>query len=171
MPATTKVAQLDAPMTFAHADIPAVTRKVRDGAPVVLRGIQKFCGATLGFAGLLLLVFPFGASSTTEILLKMMFALILGFSGAALWQAGTSQMEPEMELDMVRREIRMVHVRGTRRNLAMRRKFSDLSGVKMDGAQVQFWDEDNTLLADISIADPATRSSLQRALRGEGISV
>ena len=140
-----------------------------EGLPAVLRFLKQFCGICLSFAGLFLLVFPFGMTTPTEVLSKMMVALVLGFVGAALYQSGRATRAPELEIDMARREIRVVRWNGASHSLAARRKFTDLTRAEISDSDVRLWDADGTLLAEISVTDTVALGLLRGALREEGV--
>ncbi|THH38293.1 hypothetical protein E4Z66_01605 [Aliishimia ponticola] len=148
-----------------------VTMTARGGTRALIRTAQRFLGVTLSVAALSLLLLPFGAETTAEILLKLMFALVLGFVGAALWQAGGRVAAPELEIDVVRREVRLIRGFGPSRSIVTRRRFRDLGAVKTQDHSVSFWDADQELLAEVTIADDTALRSLRSALRDEGLAL
>lgn len=167
MTATAKELTLDAPAI----DIPDVTLRARDGVPFLVRTAQRFAGVSLSVAAVTLMIFPFGAGSTTEILCKMMVAIVLGFAGAALYQAGSPVPTPELELDIIRREVRLVRWTGKSRTVARRVKFSDLSRAEFGDRSVRIWDGQDTMLAELTLSETGARRSLKSALMDEGIRV
>ena len=140
-----------------------------EGLPSVFWFLKQFCGICLSFAGLFLLVFPFGMTTPTEVLSKMMVALVLGFVGAALYQSGRASRAPELEIDMTRREVRVVRWNGSAYALAARRKFTDLTRAEISGSDVRLWDADEALLTEISVTDAVALDALRGALRDEGV--
>lgn len=154
---------------IAETDIPDVRLKVRDGARDAVRFAQRFGGVALSFAALGLLLLPFGGTSTAEVLTKLMVALVLGFIGAALWQSGSPVPTPELEIDMVRREVRLVRWMQDRRAVVKRRRFADLERADFEGDTVQLWEKDNNLLAEVSVRDEMGLRSLRRAMTDEGL--
>lgn len=148
-----------------------VSVKMRDGVPWLVRTAQRFGGVACSVAGLALLLFPFGAATTTEILCKFMVALILGFVGAALWQAGSPVATPEMEIDLVRREVRLIRWVGRQRHETSKAPFSDLGRADVTGRVARLWDKTDGLIAEISLADENAVRSLKRALQDEGVPV
>ena len=171
MTGTVKAVALEEAPSRLSDPVLEVSVRIRDGVPWAVRTLQRFGGAACSAAGLALLLFPFGAVSTTEILCKLMVALILGFVGAALWQAGTPKPLPELEIDLVRREIRFVSWMGHHRHEASKAPFSDLGRAEVSGHIARLWDKTGGLLAEISLADERAVKSLKRALQDEGVPV
>lgn len=151
--------------------LPAVSLRARNGARALGRMAQRFGGVSLSVAALTLLLFPFGSETTSEILCKMMVALVLGFVGAALWQAGTPVPAPQIEIDVVRREVRLVRWTQDARSILTRRRFSDLGAVDLQGNTAQFWDANDELLASVAVRNEASLRSLRLALRNEGFDI
>lgn len=141
-----------------------VLLRARSGHRLFLRTAQRMCGASLSTAALGLWLVPVGAGSTAEVLSKIMITLVLGFAGAALWQSGAPTPSPEIEIDMIRREVRVVRWYGETKSLVTRCRFCDLSGATIAGRDVKLWDEGGDLLADLTLPDAALAHSLRRAL-------
>lgn len=157
--------------THPGVEQPDAALNARDGMPSVIRVVQRFGGVAMSVAGLALLVLPFGASSTTEILCKIMVALVFGFAGAALWQAGSPVEAPEIEVDMVRREIRLMRWRGQTAQLVRRSHFGELARAEIDGRSVRLWTAEGNLLADLTLPESAALTRLRSALADEGVQV
>ena len=98
-----------------------------------------------------------------------MVALILGFAGAALWQAGSPRRQPELELDPVRREARLVCRHGGKSKLVARRKFKDLDRAEISDDHVRLWDADGAILADVALADANMARLVRRTLSMAGV--
>lgn len=143
--------------------------QVRDGAKDAVRFCQRFTGASLTFAAVALMLLPFGMSSTAELLSKLMVALVLGFVGAALWQSGSPMPSPELEIDMERREIRMVREVKGQRSVERRRRFADLARADFDEDTVHLYERSGDLLAIVTIRDEMGLRALRRALTDEGL--
>jgi hypothetical protein len=142
-----------------------VMLRTRGGRRFLVRASQRFLGVSLSVAALGLWLVPVGAGGTAEVLSKLMVTLLLGFAGAALWQAGSPRPMPEIEIDLVRREVRLVRFYGETRSLVTRRRFEDLSGAAFRGRDVQLWDEAGELLAELTLPDDALTAALRRALQ------
>ena len=138
--------------------------RASNGERLMLRGAQRFLGVSLSVAALAMWLIPIGAGGTAELLSKIMFTLVLGFAGAAFWQAGTPRPAPEIEIDMIRREVRLVRWYGETKSLVTRRRFADLTGAVFEGRDVQLWDRDGELLADITLPDERLARALHHAL-------
>ncbi|MEP4195363.1 MAG: hypothetical protein ABJL99_06970 [Aliishimia sp.] len=147
----------------------SVTLRATGGQRLILRAIQRLLGASFSIAALFLWLLPVGNGGTAEILCKLMVTLVLGFSGAALWQAGTPTPAPELEIDLVRREVRLVRWYGETKSLITRRRFSDLRGAKFDGRDVQLWDQNGELLADLTLPDLEAAKSLRTGLEQSNV--
>jgi hypothetical protein len=141
-----------------------VMLKARGGRRMMLRTAQRLLGASATIAALALWLFPVGAGGTAEVLSKVMITLVLGFIGAALWQSGSLAPSPEIEVDMIRREVRLVRWFGETKSLVTRRRFADLSGAAFEGRNVKLWDEDGELLAELTLPDDGLVASLRRAM-------
>jgi hypothetical protein len=149
--------------------LPAVNLKVHDGAKDAVRFLKRFGGASIGFAGLGLLILPFGSGSTSEILSKLMVALVLGFVGAAIYQSGSPVPSPELEIDIEHKEARLVAYTEGKRSVLKRRRFSDLGRAEFAGETVQLWEKDDNMLAVVSINDEMALRALRRAMTDEGL--
>ncbi len=171
MTGTVKAIAVEKAPHSVNESILDVTIKLRDGVPWVVRTAQRFGGVAFSVAGLALLLFPFGAATTTEILCKLMMALVFGFVGAALWQSGSPASTPEMEIDLVRREIRLMRWVGRHRQETSRASFSDLGRAEIAGRVARLWDKTDGLVAELNLADERAVRSLQRALQDEGVPV
>lgn len=151
-----------------HQSIGPVLLRARGGRRgsqrAILRAVQRLLGASLSIAALGLWVVPVGAGGTAEMLSKIMITLVLGFAGAALWQSGAPTPSPEIEIDMTRREVRLVRWYGESKSLVTRRRFDELQGAAFAGREVQLWDRDGSLLADLTLPDAALAAALRRAL-------
>lgn len=142
----------------------AVLLRATGGQRFIKRTLQRLLGASLSVAAVGLWLLPIGDGSTTEVLCKLMVSIVLGFTGAAFWQAGSPRPRPELEIDIARREMRLVRYQGETKTLVTRRRFRDLSRFKFDGCDVQLWDNDGDLLAELTLPDMASADALHLAL-------
>jgi len=90
--------------------------------------------------------------------------LVLGFIGASLWQSGSPTPTPELEIDLVRREVRLVRWYGETKSLVTRRRFRDLSKTEFDDLNVRLWDDEGDLLAELTLPDMAALDNLRRSI-------
>ena len=104
-------------------------------------------------------------------LCKLIVSLVLGFAGIALWQAGEAMPKPQLELDIVRREVRLVRYHGENKGLLKRRRFSELEEVQIQGNTVALWSDDGALLAELTLSDEVALRSFRSALRDEGFDI
>ena len=105
----------------------------------MLRAVQKFAGVSLLSASCGMWLIPMEAAGITAILCKIMVTLIMAFVGAALWQAGAPVRKPEVEVDLIRREVRLVRPTRAGGKVLSRCKFSDLGkgGVSTEGCKLE----------------------------------
>lgn len=150
---------------------PDVVLNVRDGRRAIVRGAQRLFGASLCFATLGLWMFDAGYGDPAEILSKLMVSIVMLFSGAALWQAGAPVSRPELEIDLVRREIRLVRFGVGRKILVERCKFRELWRAEFRGQTVRIWEKDGGLMAEMAMGNAAALNRLRRVLRIEGVEV
>lgn len=153
---------------FMHPSAPAEPARMVDGRRWLVRGAQRMSGVALILAALGLWLQP-GASFDADLaLIKLALSLLLGFAGLAILQAGRARAMVQVELDTLRREVRLVRVMGRAKELVSRTKMVDLGGAEVDGNLVRLYDPSGALLADVAMTDPFTRSSLINALRDSG---
>lgn len=142
----------------------AIELRATSGQRFMMRTVQRLFGASLSIAALCLWVLPIGTDSSAEILCKMLVTIILGASGAALWQNGSPLPAPELEIDIVRREVRLVRWYGETRTLVTRCQFCDLSTVEFDGHDVRLWDADGDMIADLRLPNMEAVDRLRFAM-------
>ncbi|MEO9895727.1 MAG: hypothetical protein ABJD13_00045 [Paracoccaceae bacterium] len=99
---------------------------------------------------------------------KLFVSLSFGFLGLAFWQSITNLGLPSVEVDTIRREIRLMRGFGKARRVAAEYKFKDLAHAERVGNQIRLWDNHGTILADVEMRDPAMLNSLMSGLRDEG---
>ena len=139
-----------------------------DVAPRVREFAGRFMGAAFTAAALVLLVFPFGMYATTEVLCKLMVALVLGFIGVALWQGTQPSDVGELELDLKNREIHMQPKGSWSKSARKTIKFSDFTKLQLDGDTFSFWVGEDTPLTSLTLHDPQANQLLRAALRESG---
>lgn len=144
--------------------------RTRGGHRMLWRGAKRVVGASFSLAALALWLVPAGAGDSAEMLSKLIATLILGVVGATFWQAGAPAPAPEIEIDMIRREVRLVRWYGKTKSLVTRHRFADLSGADFQRRNVQLWDKSGNLLADLTMPDDILTRSLHRALQDSHVS-
>lgn len=151
-------------------DIEAVSTPVRmlDGARMVSRGLGRLLGTSLILAALGLWLISVDGLGPEASLFRLAISLTLGFAGLGLWQAGGRRLAPEIEIDMIRREVRLVRIGGNQRVLLARCKFTELARAELEGHLVRIWDSAGNFLAEVELADPVTQRRLLSALKDAG---
>ncbi|MGJ8628362.1 MAG: hypothetical protein ACSHXB_15485 [Sulfitobacter sp.] len=154
----------------AEATAPALAPvRIADGGRMLVRAAQRFCGAALVIAALGLWVAP-GASWENDLMLfKLILSITAGLAGLGLMQSSAKPRTPEIEIDTIRREVRLVRVVRDGKNVVLQRcGFSELSRAERDGVHVRLWDSNDVLLAEVSLADQNSMTSLMAGLRAAG---
>lgn len=139
-----------------------------DGGRLIVRIAQRLIGSALVLAALGMWVIPGSDWGADLALMKLMISLCLGLCGIGLIHAGKEKPFPEVEIDMIRREARLVRRDQSDVALLARCKFDDLAKVEHEGEMVRLWDSNDVLLAEVTLSDPTTRRSLLSALRLAG---
>ncbi len=111
---------------------------------------------------------PEAAFPSIPNVIKLFISLSFGFLGLAFWQSRMEFGLPSVEVDTIRREIRLMRGFGRSRRVAGEYKFKELARAERVGNLVRFWDTQGTILADVELRDPATLNSLLSGLRDEG---
>lgn len=129
---------------------------------------QRLAGAALVLAAFGMWIAP-GASFDGDIaLFKLGVSLVLGFAGLAISNAGRSVPAIEVEIDTVRREVRLMRGKGRARTLVSRTYIRDLGPAEVHGTMARLWGADGALIAEVAMSDPSLRRSLTNVLRDEG---
>lgn len=132
------------------------------------RSGQKIAGTALMLAAAGMWVLP-GASWDADVaLIKLGLTVGVGLAGLTAWMAGRSVPLVEIEIDTVRREVRLVRGKAKSRTLVSRTRIGDLGQAEVCGTMVRLWDGNGSLLAEVAMSDPAVRRSLTTVLRDEG---
>lgn len=139
-----------------------------DGGRLMVRGSQNLLGAALVLSAIGLWVMPGSDFSGDVLLMKLVLSLTAAIIGIALVQQGKSPAKPEIEVDTIRREIRLVRREGKTMECIKQCKFSDLDRAEVQGAHVTLWAKGNVMLAEIALTDPQMRRSLMRGLADAG---
>ena len=153
------------PDVYSDTNRPVDAPRMIDGSRMLVRGGRKLLGVALVLAALGLWLQP-GALLDADILLfKLALSLAIGFVGLATFQSGQCPAPVDVEIDTVRREVRLVRGKGQGRSIVSRTKLTDLGPAEMRGNLVRLWTADGGLIAEVALSDPATRNSLLGALR------
>lgn len=134
----------------------------------MVRGSMSFLGAALMLAAAGLWIAPGSDWSADLLLIKLVVSLVIGFTGLALLQQGQTPAAAEVEVDTVRREIRLVRrsLRGD--ELVSRTKYEDMDRAELNGAHLILWGQDDVMLAEVALTDPVLRRSLLSGLSDAG---
>jgi membrane protein implicated in regulation of membrane protease activity len=149
----------------------AVTAPVRvtDGGRMIARGAQRVLGTALALAALGLWLAP-GASWENDVMLfKLILSLIALLAGFGLLQASSKPKTLEVEIDTIRREVRLMRPADDGSAALIERcAFADLSRAERLDNDIRLWGPSNNLLAEVSMTDRAVLSSLVAGLRDAG---
>lgn len=155
---------------FTTSPTPAVEPlRLADGGRMIVQGAQRLLGASLALAAVGMWFAP-GASAESDVMLfKLIFSLTAVLAGLGLIHASAAPKLPEIEIDTIRRQIRVVRRQpGAVPTVLQSCGFADLSAAEYDGSTVRLWDETGVLLAEVSLADRTALFSLIAGLRDEG---
>ena len=151
----------------AMADIEPV--RMVDGGRMIVRGVQRLAGVSLTIAALALWLVP-GSSWESDIMLfKLILSITAVIAGLGLVSSSSTPRTPEVEIDTIRREVRLVRrQRGVAPEVLQSCGFAQLSRAEHEGNTLRLWDQAGKLLAEVSLTDRAALSSLVSGLRDVG---
>lgn len=143
--------------------------RIAGGGRMVVRAAQRLTGVALIIAALGLWLAP-GASWENDVMLfKLILSLTAGLAGLGLMQSSAKPNTPEIEIDIIRREVRLVRLVKDGKNIVLQRcAFTDLARAERDGVHVRLWDAKNALLAEVSLTERTAMTSLMSGLRAAG---
>ena len=156
--------------TLPHRAVFAPVRTV-DGARWLARGAQRFAGTVLLLAMAGIWIQPGAAFDQDIMLFKLALSAFLGLAGMALIRGGRPEPSVEIEIDLDRDELRLVRPQPTAFAAPIvvhTCAFSDLVSVDVVSQMVRLWDADGSLMAEVPMSDPETRSTLMQALSAHG---
>ena len=139
-----------------------------DGQRWLVRCGQRIVGAALVLAALGLWVHPGALLEADVLLMKFALSLTLGLGGLIVLQMGGLVPAGDVEIDTVRREVRLVRGTGGARHIVSRTRMADQGRAEQDGVMTRLWAQDGALIAEVALSDAALRSSLTSALRDAG---
>jgi len=159
----------------ASADIAPVKRLttqpagISDGAPVLLRGVHRLAGVSLALAAVGIWVAPGATWDTDVMLFKLALSSAALVAGFGLIQAGVRPVQPEIQIDTIRREIRVVRTQAKGPSEVTNRcAFAQLSRVERTGNHVRMYGPDDALIADVTLTQRAALNSLIAGLQDAG---
>ena len=82
--------------------------RVVDGGRMVLRGAQRLVGASLALAAVGLWLAPGSSWESDVMLFKLILSIIALLAGFGLMQSSATPAAPEVEIDTIRREVRLL---------------------------------------------------------------
>mgnify|MGYP003627106688 FL=1 len=142
------------------------------GTRSILRLMQRLVGVSLLMASSGLWLAP-GANWNNEVMLmKMALSAISLLVGVWLILSGQKPAAPEIQIDTVRREVRLVRPGPLGADLLLQKcRFSDLSKVKREDRVLMFWDEKGDFIADVYIGHQSVMDVLISGLLDSGQAV
>lgn len=149
---------------------PAMASRVQtlDGGRLMVRGGQRVLGAALILAAVGLWIMPGAEFSNDVMLMKLVLSLTAASIGIMLTQQAKTPPAPEVEIDTVRQEIRLVRRTGRQLECVEKCKFVDLNCAEVHGSYVTLWVKDNVMLAEVAMTNPQVRRSLMAGLANAG---
>ncbi len=143
--------------------------RIADGGRMIVRGAQRLIGVSLLIAALGVWIAP-GATWDADIMLfKLILSVVGVIAGMGLISASGTPRAPEVHIDTIRREVRLVRrLRGSEPLVLQSCAFADLAHAEQDGSNVSLWDKGGIFLAEVSLTDRTALSSLVAGLQDEG---
>jgi hypothetical protein len=140
-----------------------------DGGRLILRILQRLVGVSLALAAAALWIAPGSSMEGDVMLYKLILSLTSVIAGMGLMHASARPPEPEIEIDTIRREVRLVRrTKSGEDTVLSASTYAELGKVEVDGPYVRLWDAKMTLLAEVTLYDRDTRLGFLGALRDEG---
>lgn len=139
-----------------------------NGQRMLARGARRIGGLALVLAALGLWFAPGASWEADTALFKLAVSVMLAFGGLGVLHAGRSVPAVEVEVDTLRREVRLVRGKGRARSLVSRTRMADLGPAEVRGTMVRLWGPDGVLLVELAMTDPTGRYHLISALRDAG---
>lgn len=149
--------------------VTAEPARMVSGMRMVVRGSQRLFGVALTLAAVGLWLAP-GSSWETDIMLfKLILSLTAVLAGLGLISASSAPPLPEVEIDPIRREVRLVRRQRGRAPITLQRcSFAKLAKVEHQGNCVRLWDQRGYFIAETNLSDRQALSSLLAGLRDAG---
>lgn len=143
--------------------------RIVDGGRMIARAICRLSGAALMLAAVGLWLAP-GASWESDLMLfKLLLCVCAVLAGLGFLQAGSRQTAPHVQVDPIRRQVRLMRPgKDGRLSVLRQSSFADLQRAEINGTCVRFIDGDHNLLAELTIDDARVLGHLKAGLRDEG---
>ncbi len=140
-----------------------------DGGRMVVRAVQRLLGVALTLAAIGIWVAP-GASWESDVMLfKLVLSVTALLAGFGLMHTSSTPSAPEVEIDTIRREVRLLRTAGDGSAEVLQRcAFADLSRAEQRGGHVRLWGQSGALLAEVTLTDRGVLKSLLAGLRDAG---
>ena len=143
-----------------------------DGSRMIWRGVQRIAGVALVVAASGLWIAPGADWSNDVMLMKMGLSVTALMVGFWFLLSGARPPQPNLEIDTVRGEVRLVRPGAMGASLTLHRcRFADLARVELSGYTLKFWDERSGFIADVHVSDRTTLDRLLSSLRDAGQTV
>ncbi|MCX7560093.1 hypothetical protein OS190_10985 [Sulfitobacter sp. F26204] len=140
-----------------------------DGGRMIVRGAQRLVGVSLTIAALALWMVPGSSWENDVMLFKLILSLTAVIAGLGLVSSSAKPRTPEVEIDTIRREVRLVRrQRGVVPEVLQSCGFAQLARAEHEGSVVRLWDHAGKFLAEVSLTDRSALSSLVAGLRDAG---
>ena len=143
--------------------------RMADGGRMIMRGTQRLFGVSLALAAVGLWLAP-GASWENDVMLfKLILSVMAVLAGFGLLQASIKPKSVEVEIDTIRREVRLTRPASDGSSALLERcAFADLARAERDDNRIRLWGPSNKLLAEVTMTDRAVLCSLVVGLRDAG---
>lgn len=160
----TSSAEITVPEAALHEPV-----RMSDGRWMVIRAAQRLFGVGLTLAAIGIWIGP-GASWESDLMLfKLILSLTALIAGIGLMQSSAGPAKPQVEIDTIRREVRLVRpVAGGTAQVLQRCAFGDLAGAELKGNHVRLFGTDRSLLAEVTLTSRTVLKSLVSGLRDAG---
>ena len=143
--------------------------QLADSGRIFVRSAQRVIGVALALAAVGVWVAPGAASGADVLSFKLILSLAAVLAGLGLLHASFAPRAPEVEIDTIRRQVRVVRREpGAVPHILQSCSFCQLSAAEFDGNLVRMWDDQNVLLAEVSPKDRTALRSLVAGLQDEG---
>ena len=143
-----------------------------DGSRLLTRGAQRLVGVAMIAAAIGLWVMPGSSFDSDLLLFKLLLSIVAGLVAIGLLQSAAPKATPYVEIDTVRREVRLMrNTRSEAAELVQRCPFEDLSKVEREGVHLRMWDAEGVFLAEVAMTEYDVFERLSSALRDSGKTV
>lgn len=161
---------MTATVDFNSPEAPTIEPlRMVDGARMIGRGFQRLFGVALAMTAVGLWLAPGSTFDADILLFKLILSLVALLGGLGLMTASAKPREPEIEIDTIRREVRLVRrMRGIAPIILDTYRFDALARAEFDGTIVKLWDRKGDFLAEVCPTDRTALNSLVGGLQDAG---